>query len=92
MKNIYEKLHDLYENEKFKLWRWNPCDAGAFPVLQPFGRALARLAGHCPCCAGARLALAVTLTAICPTGTPIAIGVVYLAFLTAEVLEPGEDE
>lgn len=81
---------DLYE--RYKIYKANPCDRDAWPVLQPFGRALTRLAGLCPCCAGARLALAVTLTAICPTGTPIAIGVVYLALLITEIVQPTKVE
>lgn len=73
--------------EEHKLFRANACDRDAWPVLKPFGRALARLAGFCPCCAGARVVVATGLAAVCPTGTPTAVGVIYLALLITEVFK-----
>jgi hypothetical protein len=47
--------------ERYHLYRLNPCDLDAAPVLKPFGQALVAVqrvfTTNCPCCTGARIAL-----------------------------------
>ena len=78
-------FENFYEHPKLKPYRLNPCDHGAFPVLKPFGRALAHFATKCPCCNGARVLATAASAAYSPLGTGIFLGVMYLAYLTIEV-------
>jgi hypothetical protein len=88
---MLQKLIDLYEDKKLKLWRFNPCDAWAAPVFRPLGRALARLAGDCSCCAGARLVTAAALAALYPTATILVLGAA-LVLMTAHEAYKGEPD
>jgi len=84
---MLQKLIDFYENKK--LYKANPCDAWATPVLRPFGRAVGRLAGDCQCCAGARLVAAAVLAALYPTETLLVIGAAVV-LMTAQEAYNGE--
>jgi hypothetical protein len=86
---MLQKLIDLYEDKK--LYKANPCDAWATTVLRPFGRALARLAGDCSCCAGARLVTAAALAALFPTATILVI-CAALVLMTAHEAYKGEPD
>jgi hypothetical protein len=52
--------------ERYKLYKLNTCDIGAFPPLYALGRFLVRLTHtECPCCTAARgvgLGILLTLT------------------------------
>lgn len=82
-------LNDLYENETLKLWRFNPCDSWAAPVLKPIGRAVAKLTTDCPCCTGARILLAAVAGAYLPVATLATLGTL-LVVLTIRELIKGE--
>jgi hypothetical protein len=84
---MLKKLNDLYETHR--VYVLNPCDAGAHAILRPGGRALARLAGLCPCCAGTRLVFAAGLAAVWPVPTLVALGAA-LAVMTAQETIKGE--
>ncbi len=86
---MLQKLIDFYENKK--LYKANPCDSWATPVLRPFGRAIGRLAGDCQCCAGARLVAAAALAAVYPTATLLVIGAAVVV-LTVQEVDKGEPD
>lgn len=79
---IAKFFHDLYEHPTLKPYRLNPCDCGAFPVLQPLGRALSAFGSDCRCCAGTRVLAAATLGALWPIPTLVAFAAILVA-LTA---------
>jgi hypothetical protein len=87
---MLQKLIDLYETRK--IYRANPCDAWAHSVLRPAGRALARLAGDCPCCAGARLGVAACLAAAWPVPTVVALGAALIVMTVQETIKGEPDE
>jgi hypothetical protein len=86
---MFQKLIDLYEDKK--LWRFNFCDSWAHALLRPLGRALALLAGTCPCCAGVRLVTAAVLAAVYPTATLVALAAA-LVIATAHEAYKGESD
>jgi hypothetical protein len=86
---MLQKLIDLYEDKK--LYRANMCDSWAHALLRPLGRALARLAGTCPCCAGVRLVAAAALAALYPTATILVLGAA-LVLMTAHEAYKGEPD
>jgi len=82
--------HYLYETKRG--YRFNPCDVQAFAALQPLGRALASVAGRCPCCAGARLLAATTAAALAPGATLTAAGALLVALTVRESFRKPESE
>ena len=64
-------LSTLYE--RAKLYRANPCDVDAHPILRPIQRGLAGLASACPCCSGARIIFVAALAAASPAAAFAAI-------------------
>jgi hypothetical protein len=60
--------------EKYKLYRFNPCDVGAFPVVKFIGRVLSSFATQCPCCNGARILFALSLGILEPEGAKVMLG------------------
>jgi hypothetical protein len=86
---MLQKLIDLYEDKK--LYKANPCDAWASPLLRPLGRAVARLASDCRCCSGARLVTAAALAALFPTATILVI-CAALVLMTAHEAHKGEPD
>ncbi len=61
---MISKLHALYE--EYRLYRANPCDVGAHPILRPIQRGLIALATDCPCCNGARIIAVAIAAAVAP--------------------------
>ena len=72
-------LSTLYE--RAKLYRANPCDVDAHPILRPIQRGLAGLASACPCCSGARIVLVAATAAVSPAAafTAITLLAIYKA-------------
>lgn len=81
-------MNDLYE--KHKLYRGNPCDRDAHPVLRPFGRAVATLASHCACCSGSRILLAMALGAAFRAHALVALAAILVALTIKETFWPTE--
>ena len=65
---MISKLHAIYED--YRLYRANPCDVGAHPILHPIlhpiQRGLIALATDCPCCNGARIIAVAIAAAVAP--------------------------
>ena len=80
-------LSTLYE--RAKLYRANPCDVDAHPILRPIQRGLAGLASACPCCSGARILFVAALAAAFPAATLTAI--TLLAIYKAAAHQHTED-
>lgn len=86
---MLQKLIDFYEIKA--LYKANPCDAWAASVLRPLGRAIARLAGTCPCCAGTRLVAVAVLAAVFPTAMLVALAAA-LVLMTAQEAYKGKPD
>lgn len=61
---MISKLHAIYE--EYRLYRANPCDVGAHPVLYPIQRGLIALSTDCPCCNGVRILAVAIVAAVAP--------------------------
>lgn len=61
---MISKLHAIYED--YRLYRANPCDVDAHPILHPIRRGLIALAIDCPCCNGARIIAVAIVAAVAP--------------------------
>ena len=84
-------LAKLYEDQRLKLWRFNPCDMGAARALRPLGRALRHLASECQCCSGARVLTVALAGYFAPTLVAIGVSVWFLAALVKELWSPTEE-
>jgi hypothetical protein len=86
---IREWLSRLYEGEFgpkwFRPYRINPCDADAFAVLKPFGRAMGWFATQCPCCNGVRVVIALLIGLYAPQVAMVLLAGVALAVVVSYI-------
>ena len=87
---MISKLHAIYED--YRLYRANPCDVGAHPVLHPIQRGLIALATDCPCCNGARILAVAIAAAVAPLYTlPFLAGVIIAGVFNSQPEEKHEE-
>lgn len=79
MSSFFHKLYEgTWSTKVPPLYKLNPCDGGALVFLRFFGYRLAGLTTECPCCAGARIALAFVLGVALPTTWALGLGGLWL--------------